>query len=60
MGKNTMIRKGVQIGHNECPDAGLDRLRVYMKGNLGFIFATNYTLDEICDVLAKRSFRSLG
>ena len=60
MGKNTMIRKGLKIGHNECPDAGLDRLRVHMKGNLGFIFATNCTLDEICDVLAKRSFRSLG
>ena len=25
-GKNTMIRKGLQIGHNDCPNAGLDNL----------------------------------
>ena len=53
MGKNTMIRKGLQIGHNEYPDAGVDKLRAYMKGNLGFILATNCILDEIRDVLAE-------
>jgi large subunit ribosomal protein LP0 len=53
MGKNTMIRKGLQIGHSEYPNAGLDKLRAYMKGNLGFIFATNCTVDEIRDVLAE-------
>ena len=53
MGKNTMTRKGLQIGHNGYPDAGVDKLRAYMKGNLGFIFATNCILDEIGDVLAE-------
>ena len=51
-GKNTMIRKGLQIGHSDHPDAGLDKLRAYMKGNLGFIFATNCSLDDIREVLA--------
>ena len=37
-GKNTMIGKCLQMGHNDCPNAGLDKLRAYMKGNLGFIF----------------------
>ena len=31
MGKNTMIRKGLQIGHNEYPDAGVGQLRAYMR-----------------------------
>ena len=53
MGKNTVIRKGLQIGHNEFPYADLDKLRAYLKGNLGFIFATNCILDEIRDVLAE-------
>ena len=44
MGKNTMIQKGLNIGHNEYPDVDLDKLRAYMKGNLGFIFATNCIL----------------
>ena len=48
-GKNTMIQKGLQIGHNEYADVDLGKLRAYMKGNLGFIFAT----DEIRDVLAE-------
>ena len=51
-GKNTMIRKGLQIGHNDCPNAGLDKSRAYMKGNLDFISATKCSLDDIRDVLA--------
>ena len=53
MGKNTMIQKGLQIGHNEYPDADLDKLRAYMEGTPRFIFATNCILDEIRDVLAE-------
>jgi len=53
MGKNTMIRKALQLGHEKHPDAGLDGLRSAMKGNLGFIFATNCDLDEIRESLGK-------
>jgi len=53
MGKNTMIRKALQIGHERHPDAGLENLRGYMKGNVGFIFATNCTLDDIRETLNK-------
>ena len=53
MGKNTMIRKALSLGHELHPDAGLDNLRAAMKGNLGFIFATNCELDDIRDVLGK-------
>eukprot|EP00928_Gymnodinium_smaydae_P025145 TRINITY_DN2011_c1_g1_i1.p1 TRINITY_DN2011_c1_g1~~TRINITY_DN2011_c1_g1_i1.p1 ORF type:complete len:307 (+),score=93.11 TRINITY_DN2011_c1_g1_i1:122-922(+) len=53
MGKNTMIRKALQIGHERHPDAGLDKLRAGIAGNLGFIFATNCTLDDIREVLKK-------
>jgi large subunit ribosomal protein LP0 len=53
MGKNTMIRKALQIGHEQYPDAGLDTLRASIKGNLGFIFATNCELDDIRDTLGK-------
>jgi len=55
MGKNTMIRKALAIGHEEHPDAGMDQLRQYMKGNLGFIFATNCTLDYIREVMGKHT-----
>jgi len=51
MGKNTMIRKALSMGHEQHPDAGLDKLRASIAGNLGFIFATNCTLDDIRDVL---------
>ena len=51
-GKNTVIPKCLQIGHNDCPSAGLDKLRAYMKGNFGFILATNCLLDDIREVLA--------
>lgn len=53
MGKNSMIRKGLQIGHEENPDKGMDKLRSIMVGNVGFIFATNCSLDHIREVLAQ-------
>jgi large subunit ribosomal protein LP0 len=53
MGKNTMIRKALLNGHEQYPDAGLDILRSSIKGNLGFIFATNCELDDIRDALNK-------
>merc|ERR1719356_1074278 len=48
-----MIRKGLQIGHERHPDAGMDKLRASINGNMGFIFANNCTLDEIREVLKK-------
>jgi large subunit ribosomal protein LP0 len=53
MGKNTMIRKALMIGHERHPEAGMDKLRAVMQGNRGFIFATHCTLDHIREVLAK-------
>jgi large subunit ribosomal protein LP0 len=53
MGKNTMIRKALQMGQEKYPDAGLDILRASIKGNLGFIFATNCELDDIRESLKK-------
>jgi len=53
MGKNTMIRKALSIGHEENPEAGLDKLRAAILGNLGFIFATNCTLDDIRTTIKK-------
>merc|ERR1719335_1443732 len=53
MGKNTMIRKALQMGHEGHPDAGLDKLRSSIYGNLGFIFATKCTLDDIRETLKK-------
>lgn len=47
MGKNTMIRKGLSIGHEQHPEAGLDKLRASINGNMGFIFATNCELEDI-------------
>ena len=43
-GKNPMIPKGLQIGHNDCPNAGLNKSRAYMKGNLGFIFCDQLSI----------------
>jgi large subunit ribosomal protein LP0 len=51
MGKNTMIRKALSIGFEENPGAGFDVLRSAIRGNIGFIFATNCTLDHIRDVI---------
>jgi len=53
MGKNTQIRKALSLAQEDHPDAGLDILRASMKGNIGFIFATNCELDDIKDVLLK-------
>jgi len=53
MGKNTMIRKALEMGHVDHPNAGLDILRASIKGNLGFIFATNCELDDIRATLGK-------
>jgi len=53
MGKNTMIRKALEMGHANHPDAGLDKLRAGIYGNIGFIFATNCTLDDIREELKK-------
>ncbi|CAE8632703.1 unnamed protein product [Polarella glacialis] len=53
MGKNTMIRKALDIGHERHPEAGMDKLRAATNGNMGFIFATNCTLDHIREVLGK-------
>jgi len=58
MGKNTMIRKALTMGHELHPDAGLENLRAVVKGNLGFIFATNCELDDIRDVLGKHVLQS--
>lgn len=51
MGKNTMIRKGLVMGHEKHPEAGMEKLRAAMAGNIGFIFATNCTLDDIREVI---------
>jgi large subunit ribosomal protein LP0 len=53
MGKNTMIRKALSLGHEKHPEAGLENLRANIYGNIGFIFATNCTLDHIRGVLKK-------
>jgi len=53
MGKNTMIRKALQIGHERHPEAGMDKLRAAINGNMGFIFATNCSLDDIRETLKK-------
>lgn len=53
MGKNTMIRKALAMGHEQHPDAGLDVLRENMKGNVGFIFNTNSSLDDIREIVGK-------
>jgi large subunit ribosomal protein LP0 len=53
MGKNTMIRKALDMGHEQHPEAGMDKLRASMVGNIGFIFATNCQLDDIREVIKK-------
>merc|ERR1740129_1356357 len=44
---NTMIRKALQMGHDRTPTVGMDVLRAAIKGNIGFIFAQECTLDDI-------------
>jgi len=58
MGKNTMIRKALSNGHERHPEAGLDKLREAINGNMGFIFATNCALDDIREVL--KQFRRVA
>merc|ERR1719353_530742 len=53
MGKNTMLRKGLQIGHERHPNAGLDKIRAIMVGNVGFIFATNCSLDDVRECIGQ-------
>jgi len=53
MGKNTMIRKALSLGHEQHPEAGMDKLQEQVRGNMGFIFATNCTLDDIREVVGK-------
>merc|ERR1719378_1160636 len=48
-----MIRRALADRHEENPDAGLDKIRAIIRGNLGFIFATNCTLDFIREVVKK-------
>merc|ERR550532_995760 len=53
MGKNSMIRKGLEIGHGRHPECGMDKLRGIMVGNIGFIFATGASLDEIREIIGE-------
>jgi large subunit ribosomal protein LP0 len=53
MGKNTMIRKALTIGHERHPEVGMDKLRANFVGNIGFIFAVACDFDFIRDVLKK-------
>merc|ERR1719343_1119092 len=48
-----MIRKALSVGHERHPEAGLEKLRAAVAGNMGFIFATNCTLDDIREVLGE-------
>lgn len=47
MGKNTLIRKALNLGHEKNPEVGMNNLRAAVKGNIGFIFAQKCTLDDI-------------
>mmetsp|Transcript_59745 Transcript_59745/g.123623 ORF Transcript_59745/g.123623 Transcript_59745/m.123623 type:complete len:319 (+) Transcript_59745:89-1045(+) len=58
MGKNTMIRRALQVGHDRHPEAGLEKLRDTIQGNMGFIFATNCSLDDIRECLTKHTRQS--
>merc|ERR1719235_2675120 len=50
-----MIRKALALGHEQNPEAGLDKLRSSVNGNMGFIFATECSLDDIREVI--KTFR---
>ena len=50
-----MIRHALQVGHERHPEAGLDKLRASVNGNMGFIFATNCSLDDIRETLKKHT-----
>jgi len=53
MGKNSMIRKALSIGHERHADAGMDKIRSIMYGNIGFIFATTSTLDQVREIIGE-------
>eukprot|EP00929_Paragymnodinium_shiwhaense_P086339 TRINITY_DN4685_c0_g3_i2.p1 TRINITY_DN4685_c0_g3~~TRINITY_DN4685_c0_g3_i2.p1 ORF type:complete len:320 (+),score=106.84 TRINITY_DN4685_c0_g3_i2:65-1024(+) len=53
MGKNTLIRKGLSIGHERHPEAGLDKIAATLRGNLGFIFATNCDMELIRETISQ-------
>jgi len=53
MGKNTMIRKALQVGHERTPTVGMNNLRAAIRGNIGFIFAQECTLDDIRECVKK-------
>jgi len=55
MGKNTMMRKALAMGHDKHPEAGLDVLRENIKGNIGMIFNVDSTLDAIRETISKHS-----
>merc|ERR1719219_3029663 len=48
-----MIRKALSMGHEQHPDAGLDVLRENIRGNIGMVFNTDSTLDEIRETISK-------
>merc|ERR1719168_525979 len=48
-----MIRKALALGHEKHPEAGMEALRAGLRGNVGFIFATNCTFDFIRDTIKK-------
>ena len=53
-GKNTVIRKGLQIGHNDCPNAGLDKLRGKHEDEPSLHFGDQlFVVDDIREVLAE-------
>ncbi|CAJ1413087.1 unnamed protein product, partial [Effrenium voratum] len=58
MGKNTMIRKALAIGHEQHPEAGLDKLRNIMQGNIGFIFATSQLFNFGMELPSPRPLRA--
>jgi len=60
MDKNTMIRRALTNRHAENPDAGLDKLLAIVRGNIGFIFAKNCTLDDIREVVAKHRLPAMA
>lgn len=52
MGKNSMIRKALSIGHERHPECGMDAIKAIMVGNIGFVFATGSSLDEVREIIS--------
>merc|ERR1719219_889053 len=53
-----MIRKALSMGHEQHPDAGLDVLKENIRGNIGLIFNTDTTLDEIRKIISSHTKNS--